>query len=402
MTRYSPLALTATTIFLLALNMRVPTTSLGPLLPRIQADTGHGEGCLSLLTAIPLALTLVIAPLTPPLTRRFGRDAVVSALLIAILAGIIIRSIPGDVPLLGGTAVLGIAIALGTVLMPAVIAGQPRQQRTTLTSVFSVALSLGPALALGLTMPLHRLTGSTWGVTLMIWSMLTLLALLAWVLHLCRQPEEPEAGAAEPNGCQGPAAESESALPAPHRDARVWELAVYLGITSLTFYTTSTWLPTTLVAGGLSAQSAGSLTSLINLVAIPFSLLAPVLMERAPASLTAPLAPLIAVAGVVVLVIAGPGCGLAATALLGVSQGLCLGVSYGQVVRFSHSAQHTASVSALTSAVGIALAAAGPLAFGLGLEHAASWTVPVMGLGAMLLVQTAVGVRSGRSVSAGA
>lgn len=397
-----PLALAAATILLPALNTRIPTTSLGPVLPRIQADTGHGEGFLSLLTAIPLALTLVTAPLTPRLARRFGRDAVLSALLIAIAVGIRVRSVPDDIPLLGGTVVLGVAIALGTVLIPAVVAGQPPQQRTALTSVYSMALSLGPALALGLTLPLLGLTGSSWRGALMIWSGLALLALALWMLHVRSRHTKSSADGSRPDkGAATAAPETDSNAPAPIRDLRVWHLAVYLGITSQTFYTTSTWLPTTFVAGGLGAQAAGALTSLINLIAIPFSLLAPVLMDRGLARLTAPLAPVIAVGGVAVLLIAGPDAGLAATVLLGISQGLCLGVSYGQVVRFSRSAQHATSVSALTSAVGIALAAAGPLAFGLGLEHAASWTVPVMGLGAVLLVQAVIGLRSGRLVSAG-
>ena len=59
-------------------------------------------------------------------------------------------------------------------------------------------------------------------------------------------------------------------------------------------------------------------------------------------------------------------------------------------------------VSALTSAVGIAFAALGPFAFGFGLEAAGSWFLPVCGLGLVLVVQSALGIRTGALGRAGA
>ncbi|MGO1974242.1 MAG: MFS transporter [Propionibacteriaceae bacterium] len=389
-----PLLLAVVAIILIALNLRIPTTSLGPLLPNLLADTGHGETFLSLLTTIPLALTLVVAPLAPRLASRFGRDRVVGCALIGIVAGTMLRSVPGDPTLLAGTAVLGCAIALGTVLTPAVIAAAPPGRRGTLTGMYTMALSLGPALALGLTVPIMRGIGLGWRETLVLWAGCGVLGLGVWGLR-SRSVRTAEGapsrrGRARPE--DPPGARSGSAI----RDSGVWMLAIYFGITSLTFYTTSTWLPTIFTADGMDAGAAGGYTSLINLVAIPFALLSPIGLRRGLARVLAPLSPLTALAGVLLLITVGADAALVVALLLGVGQGLCLGVSYGQIVEYTRSPEHTASVAAVTSAVGVALASSGPLLFGFGLEASDSHLLPVGGLGAVILVQAVVGIRTGR------
>lgn len=390
-------ALAVASILLLALSLRIPTVSLGPLMPEIRSDTGHGETFLSLLTTIPLALTLAVAPLTPRIAARFGRDRVLGAALAAVVLGTLVRSVPGDVGVLAGTALLGVAIAVGTVLAPATIAAEPAHRRSLLTSTYSMALSLGPALALAATVPLMHVSGLGWRGSLVLWGLCPVLALAVWILHSRAARGEPAApGSAKEDEA---AREAAGSTPRAVGDARVWLLALYLGITSLTFYTTSTWLPTTLVLDGMTPASAGANVSAINVVAVPFAMLAPIAMRRGHSRLVAPLAPVIAVAGVGVLLAAGSSGAFAVVLLLGASQGLCLGVSYAQIVQFATSPHHAGAVSAVTSAVGIALAALGPLAFGFGLENTGTWAPSVAGLGAVLVAQVLIGLRTGSVVS---
>lgn len=378
--------LAVSAILLLALSLRIPTTALGPLLTTIGADTGHGETFLSLLTSVPLALTLVVAPFAPRLAARFGLGRVVACGLVGVVLGTLLRSVPGDAALLGGTAVLGCAIAVGTVLGPAAIAAEHPLRRGGLTGVFTMALSLGPALALGATVPMMRATGLDWRGTLALWSLCGVLALAAWAAHT--RSAAASSGTERATSPRGPA-------PAV-RDGRVWLLAIYLGLTSLTFYTTSAWLPTVFAHGGVDEGAAGGYAALLNVVALPFSFLAPVAARRGRPVLLATLSPLVAVGGLAVLLLGGSG-PLPVALLMGVSQGLCLGVAYDQVIRYARSAEHAASVSAVTSTVGIAVAAVGPFAFGLGLEVSGSATVPTAALAVLVLLQAAVGTRTGRA-----
>ncbi|HIW46864.1 MAG TPA: MFS transporter [Candidatus Yaniella excrementigallinarum] len=378
---------------LAALSLRIPTISLGPLLPDIRTTTGYGETLLSLLTSVPLAMTLVIAPVAPWIATQLGRNRVISLALIAIAAGTSIRSLPGDAALITGTLLLGLGIAVGTVLLPAAISAETSSLRARLTGTYSMALSLGPALALGLTIPIMHTTGLGWRGTLAIWSSCTVLALLCWLLHTGINLWAPTTTA------QPEPAPKTSGIRTAVTDFRVWQIALYLGITSITFYTTSTWLPTTLVMDGMSPGAAGSYAAIINIVAIPFAFIAPLIIRRGYARVLAPLAPVGAILGVVVLLSTGTAQVLVSVLLFGISQGLCLGVSYDQVVRYASSPKHAASVSAITQAFGVALAAIGPFAYGAGLEATASATISLIGLGLVVVLQMLLGLRTGTFIA---
>src|SRR5690625_7191254 len=132
---------------LAALSRRSPTIALGPLLPDIRTTPGYGETLLSLLTSVPLAMTLVIAPVAPWIATQLGRNRVISLALIAIAAGTSIRSLPGDAALITGTLLLGLGIAVGTLLLPAAISAETSSMRARLTGTYSIVMSSGPTMA---------------------------------------------------------------------------------------------------------------------------------------------------------------------------------------------------------------------------------------------------------------
>src|SRR5699024_12721986 len=111
------------------------------------------------------ALTLVVAPFVPHLATRYGMNRIIGWAIVGIVSGTLIRSVPTTVTLLAGTFILGVAIAFGTVLGPAAIASQRAQRRGPLTGVYAMALSLGPAIALGVTVAVMRSAGLGWRLT---------------------------------------------------------------------------------------------------------------------------------------------------------------------------------------------------------------------------------------------
>lgn len=379
-------------VLLIGLILRIPTISLAPLVPAIKEDTGHGETFLSLLTSIPLVLTLLAAPIAPAVANRWGRSRTVSLALVAIVASMALRSAPGDIPLLIGTGLLGFSIAIVTVLVPSIINAERAEVRSRLTGTYSMSLSLGPALALGLTIPIREITGLGWRGTLLTWALCSVAALVLWLVYVRTPHVAASSGPHNRTTVTGGDHRAKAVL----SDVNVWLLALFLGVTSLTFYTTSAWLPAVFVMNGMSAQAAGGYTSLISIVAIPFGLIAPIALRNRFSRFIAPLAPVLALLGLILLLTLSSAGALPITILLGVGQGLCLGASYDQIVKFGRSPAHTASVSAVTSAVGVALAAIGPLAFGFGLETAASPVVPVIGLAIIVVAQSLVGLRTSR------
>lgn len=108
-------------IVLIALNLRPALASVGPLIPVIRHSTGLTDSVLGLLTTIPLLAFGILSTVTPIFTRRWGIEGVLAGALVILSAGIFLRVAHSPWFLFGGTVLIGIAIAIGNVLLPAIV-----------------------------------------------------------------------------------------------------------------------------------------------------------------------------------------------------------------------------------------------------------------------------------------
>ena len=97
--------LLAVGMVLLAANLRPAAAAIGPLLGRIQTDTGLSGFGAGVLTTLPVLCFGALAPLAPALTRRLGERTTVAVALVVLLFGLLVRLIPGLGFLFFGTAV---------------------------------------------------------------------------------------------------------------------------------------------------------------------------------------------------------------------------------------------------------------------------------------------------------
>ena len=84
-------------------------------------DTGISNGVAGLLFTLPLLAFGVLSPVVPQLARRFGMERMLLASLLLLAAGIVVRSAGTVAVLFLGTAVLGAAIVVSNVLLPALV-----------------------------------------------------------------------------------------------------------------------------------------------------------------------------------------------------------------------------------------------------------------------------------------
>src|SRR5215218_10838240 len=145
-------------IVLLAANLRSALTSVAPLIGQIRTDTGISNGVAGLLTTLPLLAFGVLSPVAPRLARRFGMERMLLASLLLLAVGIVVRSAGTVVVLFLGTAVLGAAIVVGNVLLPALVKREFPERVGLMTSVYLTALGISGALAAGVSVPLAQLT----------------------------------------------------------------------------------------------------------------------------------------------------------------------------------------------------------------------------------------------------
>ena len=173
-------------IIFIAINLRPALASIGPLVEDIRATTGLSNTLLGLLTTLPLLAFGVVSTLTPLFTKRFGIGGTLLGAMLLLTAGITIRYIDWIPALYVGTALLGIAIALGNVLLPSLTKRNFSENSGFMTSLYSSFMALGAATAAGISVPLAENYNLGWRTALLVWGIPSLLAFFIWIPQVSR------------------------------------------------------------------------------------------------------------------------------------------------------------------------------------------------------------------------
>jgi len=392
--RFGPITL-AIGLLLIALNLRIGVASVGPVLARIQDDLGFSETIASLLTTIPVFAFGLVAFVTPILTRRFGLHRLLGAAMAALAIGIVLRLHPSIPSLFAGTLIVGAAIAIANVAMPAAIKHEFAQQVGLMMGLYSTALSVGAALASGLTVPIvEHLTDDRWRPALAFWAIPAILAFVVWLPHTGRSttPTAPASADADLG-----LARPRPALRDLFTDPLAIAVTAFMGLQSIGYYVTLTWVPTILQDHGMSEHTAGWMLSYSAFPAILTSLLAPSLAQRIrPTWIPVTLA--VALTGIAFL-----GLGVSPTSgtylwmtAFGIGGGISISLALSYIVWRSPDAQHTGQLSTMAQGFGYLLAGLGPIGIGALHDLSGGWTLPLIALGILLVPQLIFGAIASR------
>jgi CP family cyanate transporter-like MFS transporter len=380
----------ALAILLVSLNLRGAVVAIAPMLEEAREATGMSATAAGLLAAIPLVSFGVFAFPAARLARRLGMERTIVVAMVLLTAGIMLRLATPVSALFIGTAILGIAIAVCNVLLPAIIKGSFPGRTGSMTGLYVVAMSVGGVIAAGATVPLQDATGLSWRATLALWAVPSAIAAVLWVPYVrLRRTGSADAGA--PHGVEG-----------VWRSPLAWQVAGFMGMQGLLYYTCTAWVPTVLIDSGMSTEAAGAQLALLNLVGIPVSLVVPTLAARARTQrryVAVPTA--LCACGLVGLILAPTAAAPLWMTLLGLGQGATIGLAIAFFVLRAPDSAHAAELSGMAQTIGYLLAATGPLAFGLLHDLAGGWTIPLAVMTALLLAQLATGLGAARDLHVG-
>ncbi len=360
----SPLLLV--TMVLVAVNLRPALAAVGPILDEIRFDMHVSVTTLALLTALPVACFGLLAPLAPPLVRRFGLERSLIAALAVLLAGMLLRLGPNLATLLAGTAILGGGIAVANVLLPALVKRDFSHRPGPVTGVYSIAMNLGAAAAAGTVVPLGAAIGHGWRGGLAAWA-LPVVAALAVLLPMARAAPPAAAVTRTRGTTRGMAG-----------DKRVRQIIAFTASQSVIYYSVLSWLPSIYISHGLSPTSAGLLLSVTTLTSAPVALVLPTMAARRAGQ-----------RGYVAIIACCAGAGLlgvlfaATTApylwavLLGIGMGGAFPLALILFVLRTRDAAETARLSTLAQTAAYLVAAAGPLALGVLHDATGSWNAGI-------------------------
>ncbi|WP_324649694.1 MFS transporter [Georgenia sp. H159] len=371
-------------VLLLGVCLRAPVTAVGPLIERIGADTGLGTTALGLLGAVPVIGFGIGSALVHRPAVRFGPERVVAVALMVLAAAVVLRSLPVPGALWVGTAGLGVAIAAGNVLAPAVIKREQPHRIALVTACFTAVMTTTGATASGLAVPVSDAWGGGWRLPLAAFAGVVAVVAVLWVVRARNSPPQPgPTTAAAPGGVRQPV------VARMWRSRSAWLVSVFMGLQSSVFYILVTWLPTVEAELGLDPRAAGWHLFVYQVVGMVSGLLLTVLM-RGRADLRGlgvgiSLFSVTAMTGLYLL----PGAALLWVALAAVGSGSALVLALSLFgLRTAHPG-HTAQLSSMAQTVGYGIAAGGPLLAGW-VGGTAGWELVLVLAGSIAVVQTVV------------
>lgn len=359
-------------ILLIAANLRAPITSVGPVITEISETLNLSPAFVGLLTAIPLISFALLSAFAPKVARKTGLERLLLYSLLVLAIGLFIRSV-GNVPLLfAGAALIGAAITVGNVLMPALIKKKFPNKVGIVTGMYLVSMNLSSALAAGFSIRIGQISGMGWQGSIGIWGVLALVTLLIWYPQARKSPIVNKQ-------------DRKTSSRALWKSRLAWNIAIFMGLQSLLFYCLAAWLPAILQSWGMSPDRSGWMLSSIQMAQLPIMLIGPILAARMKNQLTMVwitfILLLLGLAGIIfwktTLIIPS-------VILIGISLGLAFTLAMMFMVLRTRTTSESAELSGMSQTVGYIIAACGPPLFGALFSLADNWHVPL----ALLLVAT--------------
>lgn len=373
-------------ILLVAVNLRPALASVSPLLLPIGAALGLGPFGLTALTTIPVACFAALAPASLVLQRRIGLEAAMLVVLVLLSAGLVFRLTGAADTLLVGTTIAGAAIAMGNVLLPALVKRDFPGRVGLVTGCYTTVMTSAAALAAAISVPLANATTLGWRAALGIWVVPALAALVLWLPQLGHGAHR----AALPRlaGSFGRLMHSRLA----------WAVTLFMGLQSLGFYSILSWMPAIMQSVGVTPAKAGLMLSATTLVAIPAALATPGLATRSrdQRALLA-LVMTVSIAGYIGLTVSPMAAPWLWVVLIGLGQGAAFPLALTLIVLRSAGAAEAMALSAFAQTLGYAVSIAGPLGMGVIHTLTGTWWVPMACLTVMAVPCLIFGLTAGQA-----
>ncbi|MEK6218018.1 MULTISPECIES: CynX/NimT family MFS transporter [Psychrobacter] len=369
-------------MILLATNMRAPIVALGSIAPVVKDALDISEFQIGWLGAVPMLSFAVGALISPAIGKRFGLENTLIAMIGLLTVGMIIRTaIPTWSGFLIGTLLLTLAIGFANTLAAPVIKQRTPQHIPLITGLFSLTMTTAAGIVAGVVLPLSEQVGWQWALG--GWTILGVFAFVIWLFLRVRLGSSNHQAVI-------PAALGSSDI-SMWRTTFAWQIAIFMGLQSLLFYTVASFLPSIWVSKGLSAVSAGQMGSVFQFMA-PVSILSLTWLVNRGRPIQA-----LAVFAAVLNVVGILGVSYLSTDLAWLWSGMmgmgCSAIFTLSMMLFSmrtYTTNQASELSGMAQAVGYVIAFFGPLGTGWLHEMTGSWSMPLFIMLILMIVNVVI------------
>lgn len=375
------------TVIILGISLRIPILSVSPLLDTITSDLQLSAAQAGWLGTIPVLCFGTVALISPTLTRRWGMDAILLAMFLLLLFGLLVRTLEPVWLLFGGTVLVGAGIAVSNVILPGFIKREAPDRVGPMTAVYSAAISASGAIGAGATIPIMNALDLDWRGALRwpaVAVLLGILVLIPWQIS-ARSGRHVQASTRTHHTNQW-------------RNKVAWFVTGYMGMQSFVFFATTGWLPVYLISEGMTEQRAGFMLSLSPLFGVVGSFIAPLLVyKRADQRWLVWVSSLFCAVGLAGMVWLPTTATLVWVATFGFGSGMTLSIALTFIGLRTPDSHHAADLSMMAQAVGYSIAAIGPIGIGLAHDLVGDWQLPFGLILLSTVMLTFVGLGAGRA-----
>lgn len=355
-------------ILFISFNLRAPITAVGSIVEMIQADSSLSNAVAGFITTLPLIAFAVVSPFVSTLSSKIGHARTMFLGLLFILFGEVCRSYTGAIGLFIGTAIIGIGIAIGNVIIPGIIKLHFSEKVGFVTSIYTSGMCIFAAVGAGVSVPLAKGLDLGWKHTLCVWFILTAVTILIWLPQTKEKATTVTSQNNKKDGCS------------VWKSPLAWWVTLFMGTQSLLFYSLVAWLPTIVVSKGLSQGFAGNMALLFQLMAIPATLIIPTLCDKLKDQRSLIYIVCIIYASGMSLFLLGSNSLLITLAviLMSIGMGGSISLSIAFISLRSPNAQKAAQLSGMSQSAGYLFAALGPIVTGYIYDLKSTWSIPIV------------------------
>src|SRR5699024_6121858 len=141
--------------------------------PIIRDSLGVSNSVIGTITTVPVIGFANVSPFAPKLAQRTGLERTTIDSMIIILIGTVVPYATGVGTLFIGTALIGIAISFGNVLIPGMVKMSFPLRVGAITGLYAVIMNVFGALASGVSVPLANIESFGWQGALAVWGIVT-------------------------------------------------------------------------------------------------------------------------------------------------------------------------------------------------------------------------------------
>lgn len=366
-------------------NLRAPITSVGPVIREITAYFQLSNIEAGIMVTLPLLSFALLSALIPKLSKIIGLERFLLFSLLLLAFGLIIRVSDSVFLLFLGAAIVGAAITVGNVLMPAFIKKEFPKQVGLMTGIYSASMNLSAALAAGFSIAIGRNTGLGWKASIGVWSILAMFAFIVWLPQVIRK---------KASNTKAVPSSSVSLL----KSKLAWHITVFMGLQSLIFYSIIAWLPVVLQSWGMDKESSGWVLSYIQFAQLPMMFIGPVLANRMKnQKLLVWIIAVFMLFGILLLMLFEIRFVYISAVLIGISGGLAFSLAMMFFVLRTKESTMAARLSGMAQSFGYLIAAVGPPLFGLLYDFSENWVYSFYLLLVGVIVLLYAGIHSSKN-----